>query len=395
MTRDNVMYSQIQDEKQSVESLVGQIAGEFTERLNRGERPEVEEYAARHPEIASILRQALPALEAVELLAPGPGSAPEPGLPPNQITGCLGDYRIIREIGRGGMGIVYEAEQISLGRRVALKVLPFAATMDPRQLQRFQNEARAAASLEHPHIVPVYGVGCDRAVHYYAMKFIDGQSLADLIRYERAHSANGVASAPRVSNAPILEAPAQPRSPETAVAAHTERAPRDAASFRQIAEWGIQAAEALEHAHSLGIVHRDIKPANLMLDVHGKLWITDFGLARTAADPGLTMMGDLLGTLRYMSPEQAQAKHGLVDHRTDIYSLAVTLYELLTREPVWGETDRQELLRCIVDMEPKPPRRINKSIPPSWRRSSSKRWRKIRPIATPQPRPWRMICSAF
>jgi serine/threonine protein kinase len=281
------------------------------------------------------------------------------------------------------MGVVYEAEQISLGRRVALKVLPFAATMDPRQLQRFQNEARAAASLEHPHIVPVYGVGCDRAVHYYAMKFIDGQSLADLIRHERAlsasgashrpgcqasgvtsASASGVASAPRVSDALALGALPQPRSQETAVAARTERAPRDAASFRQIAEWGIQAAEALEHAHSLGIVHRDIKPANLMLDVHGKLWITDFGLARTAADPGLTMMGDLLGTLRYMSPEQALAKHGLVDHRTDIYSLGVTLYELLTREPVWGETDRQELFRCIVDEEPKPPRRINRSIPP-------------------------------
>src|SRR5262249_34882730 len=113
----------------------------------------------------------------------------------------------------------------------------------------------------------------------------------------------------------------------------TLHAPRDAAAFRQIAEWGIQAAEALEHAHSVGIVHRDIKPANLMIDSQGQLWITDFGLARTTADAGLTMTGDVLGTLRYMSPEQATARHGLVDHRTDIYSLGVTLYELLTGTP--------------------------------------------------------------
>src|SRR5438034_9260596 len=175
------MNSQAQDEKQSVESLVGQIAGEFTARLNRGERPDIEEYAGRYPEIADLLRQALPALQAIDFLAPGSASANDSELSPNQITGCLGDYRILREVGRGGMGIVYEAEQISLGRRVALKVLPYAATMDPKQLQRFKNEAKAAASLRHEHIVPIYAVGCERGVHYYAMEFIEGQTLAQLI----------------------------------------------------------------------------------------------------------------------------------------------------------------------------------------------------------------------
>jgi hypothetical protein len=145
--------------------------------------------------------------------------------------------------------------------------------------------------------------------------------------------------------------------------ARTERAPRGAAAFCQIAEWGIQAAEALEHAHSVGIVHRDIKPANLMIDGNGALWITDFGLARTAADARLTMTGDVLGTLRYMSPEQAMAKHGLVDHRTDIYSLGATLYELLTGKPAVHGKDREEILNAITLDEPRRLRALQAAIP--------------------------------
>ncbi len=147
------------------------------------------------------------------------------------------------------------------------------------------------------------------------------------------------------------------------VHATTQALSRDAAHYRRIAEWGIQAAEALEHAHSLAIIHRDIKPANLMIDSAGSLWVTDFGLSRTAADSGLTMTGDVVGTLRYMSPEQALAKHGLVDHRTDIYSLGATLYELLTLRPVFDGQDREELLRQIVFEEPRPLRRIDPRIP--------------------------------
>src|SRR5262245_457845 len=201
--------------------------------------------------------------------------------------------------------------------------------MDPRHLQRFHNEARAAASLEHPHIVPVYGVGCERAVHFYAMKFIDGQTLAEVIsRQQRGNRSDGspTASAP----------PGAATSPQAL--ASTQAAPCDTAYFRRVAEWGVQAAEALEYAHSLGIVHRNVKPGNLLIDGRGKLWVTDFGLARLGEDTGLTQTGDLLGTLRYMSPEQALAKHGLVDHRTDIYALGATLYELLTLRPaVEGE----------------------------------------------------------
>src|SRR5207249_1973274 len=160
-------------------------------------------------------------------------------------------YRLLRELGRGGMGVVYEAEQVSLGRRVALKVLPAASTLDPRQLQRFQAEARAAAALRHPSIVPVYAVGCEEGVHLYAMQLLDGQ---------------------------------------------------------------------------------------------GQLWVADFGLALFGADRGLTRTGDLVGTLRYMSPEQARAGRGLVDHRTDVYALGATLYELLTLRPLFDGADAQALL---------------------------------------------------
>jgi serine/threonine protein kinase/Tfp pilus assembly protein PilF len=324
------------------------LEGYLTE-LERGTPPHRDELLARHPDLADLLAEYLDKLDQLHEAAAGLRAAPpgeERPTAPLGEHGRLGDFDILREVGRGGMGIVYEAEQVSLGRRVALKVLPFAATLDPRQLQRFHNEARAAASLHHEHIVPVYAVGCERAVHFYAMQFIEGKSLAQLIAAQRQTPASGVR---------------QP-SATTAAAAPTE-APRDAAYLRRIAGWGIQAAEALEHAHALGIVHRDVKPANLIVDGQGKLWVTDFGLARTMTDAGLTMTGDLLGTLRYMSPEQALARHGLMDHRTDIYSLGATLYELLTGRPAVEGQDRQEILRRIADEEPRPPRALDGAVP--------------------------------
>ncbi|MCS6850308.1 MAG: serine/threonine protein kinase, partial [Gemmataceae bacterium] len=281
------------------------------------------------------------------------GGGPAPHAPE-----ALGDFRIVREIGRGGMGIVYEAVQRSLGRRVALKVLPFAAALDPRQLQRFKHEAQAAASLCHPHIVPVYAIGCERGVHYYAMQYIDGQPASALIRELRQLAGKSTTEAPSVSG----PAPAS-ASTRCQASARTEPTGADAAQCRTIARLGLQAAEALEAAHQLGIVHRDIKPANLLIEGQGHVWITDFGLARGNTDANLTSSGDLLGTLRYMSPEQALARHGLVDHRTDIYALGATLYELLTLEPVFAAQDRRELQQQIAEQEPVPLRRWNRAIP--------------------------------
>jgi serine/threonine protein kinase len=252
------------------------------------------------------------------------------------------------------MGVVYEAEQLSLHRRVALKVLPFAAALDGKQLQRFKNEAQAAAHLHHQNIVPVYGVGSERGVHYYAMQFIHGRTLAAVIQERRR--LRGLAADDSEDASPATTTP-------PVAALSTERSGRDSAYFRLAAQLGVQGAEALDHAHAMGIVHRDIKPANLMVDVGGNLWITDFGLAQVQCDTKLTLTGDVVGTLRYMSPEQALGRPMAVDHRCDIYALGATLYEALTLEHAVPGNDRAEILRRLAVGEPKPLRRHNPAIP--------------------------------
>jgi serine/threonine protein kinase/WD40 repeat protein/Tfp pilus assembly protein PilF len=332
----------IQDDPRVIAALE-----EYVTALEGGRRPDRKEFLDRYPELAPVLGECLGGLAFVH------SAAPELQQQPTQATAeppaPLGDYRIIREVGRGGMGVVYEAVQLSLSRRVALKVLPFASTLDPRHLQRFKNEAQAAAQLHHTNIVPVYAVGCERGVHYYAMQFIDGQTLADVVRDLSREDSGG--------------APAWLTQTPTMAALSTERSARSRAFFRRIAELGVQAAEALEHAHQMGVLHRDIKPGNLLLDGSGRVWVTDFGLAQFQNQPTLTLTGDLVGTLRYMSPEQALAKRVVVDHRTDVYSLGATLYELLTLRPPFTGTDRQELLRQIAFEEPPAPRRLDRSNP--------------------------------
>ncbi len=368
---------------------------EYLAALEAGQRPNRQEFLSRHSAIAAALAECLAGMEALHQATSAPQPSDDrrdagptggiahadwqPGMP-------LGDYRLLREIGRGGMGVVYEAEQLSLGRRIALKVLPFALTLDPRQLQRFKNEARAAAQLHHQHIVPVYAVGSERGVHFYAMQYIEGQSLAEVIHDLRRQGGPPAVPAggdrrdayPPESTGPYvpqLEAVSEIMlAPRVPVSRDTDATPRagtlatsysaDSTGFyRSVARLGIQAAEALEHAHEYGVIHRDIKPGNLMVDAHGHLWVTDFGLAQFQTDAGLTQSGDLLGTLRYMSPEQASGQRLAVDHRTDIYSLGATLYELLTLHPPFEGSNRHMLLHQIVNEEPIPPRAYRKSIP--------------------------------
>ncbi len=268
----------------------------------------------------------------------------------------LGDFEILDEIGRGGMGIVYRARQVSLNRIVALKVLPGVVCQTGKSIRRFKNEAQAAARLQHTNIVPVYAQGEHDGRFYFAMKLIEGISLDRVLEKEPS------LILPTLSEAVTRQTPAD----------QEERERRDSidatssglrADYRRMALLISGVAEGLEHAHRQGVIHRDIKPQNLLLGSDGLLHIADFGLARLLDEPSVTVTGEMLGTPAYMSPEQVGGDRAKIGHRTDIYSLGVTFYELLTKHRPFEGSTREQIVARICTDEPKPPRKWNPNIP--------------------------------
>ncbi len=385
------------------------VAAEFTDRCRRGERPSVEEYARANPRLADDIRELFPTIEALERQKTGHADHGPAGTPPPHVTlQRLGDFRVIRELGRGGMGIVYEAEQESLGRRVAIKVLPRQVLLDANQLRRFEQEARTAARLHHTNIVPIFGVGEHEGYHYIVMQYIRGVGLDAVIRELRraargfgSRGANGPGEPRTAGGSSRLDAlsvargllersssaasaaagrPATDSLSETATAAdvrlldeidnpaayswHAVARPLagrlPGTYWRSIARIALQSAEALEYAHQQGTLHRDIKPGNLILDADGTVWVADFGVAKAVDQQGPTRSGDVVGTLRYMAPEQF---NGNADARSDVYSLGLTLYELATLEPAFAESSVSALVQAITHGRIRPPRELRPNMP--------------------------------
>lgn len=343
------------------------LADEFAARARRGESPSIFEYVAKYPRYAEQIQELFPAVALMEQLRVEEdsrrGSIGRPARsfdPPERI----GDFDIVREIGRGGMGVVYEAEQRSLARRVAVKILPEHVLMGNHRLERFQREARIAARLQHTAIVPVFGVGEQDGLHYYVMPLVRGVGLDELIAELRAAAASPTQLPPGDSPADkqqdlvafvrgLIAAKYPP--PQPAMQGSRPWKPENhaiASRWTTMARLGLQAARALEYAHARGTLHRDIKPGNLLVDEEGNACLADFGLARAieSCHSGLASEKEVVGTPCYMAPEQL---HGMADVRTDVYGLGLTLYELLSlRRP-----DRH------ISARPISPRKIDRTVP--------------------------------
>ncbi len=355
------------------------LADEFAARRRRGETPSIPEYVAQYPQYAEQIEQLFPAVAMLEQLrveATGPRHSDARHTTLFVLPRRLGDFDILREIGRGGMGVVYEAVQRSLARRVALKVLPKHTFSGNSRLERFQREAQTAARLRHTSIVPVFGVGEQDGFHYYVMPLVRGVGLDEIVAELRP----GASPSERTSDDPVATHPprlaavvraliagkfpaSNPEGSGAPSQAWLRRRERGVDRWTTTARLGLQAAEALQYAHAHGTLHRDVKPGNLLVDDEGNASLADFGLAR-AVEPsshGCEVAKEVVGTPRYMAPEQLR---GFADPRSDIYGLGLTLYELLALRPALGIRS-EERGRKSDDVCPQliPPRHFDRAIP--------------------------------
>jgi serine/threonine protein kinase len=289
-----------------LDDLLDQLVAEYSDALAAGRAPKKQAYLERVPPTARVgLERCLKMIEAGLVGTPAHGHLLSPGT-------SLGRYKLVRELGRGGMALVWLAQDSELRRAVALKILRPGLALEQAHVDRFRREALAIARLKHPGIVQIHDVGSERGFHFLAMEYVEGPSLARVLE----------------ALGPVAER--RYTSEELGRAAGIPALARPGASLEQaLAALFVPVAEALAAAHEHGIVHRDIKPSNLLLRRDGTPVVVDFGLARADGDPALSLTGDTLGTPYYMSPEQAWIAGAKLDHRTDVYSLGVCLYEAL------------------------------------------------------------------
>ncbi|MFN0205878.1 MAG: serine/threonine-protein kinase [Planctomycetota bacterium] len=324
------------------EDLLDRIVAEYADRAEAGDPAIREDYYQKYPELRDELDRCFRMIDA--------GGGEHVAAPSSLTLGNkLGDFTILREIGRGGMGVVYLAEQKGLDRKVALKVLRHHLTLEARHVSRFEREARAAARLRHPNIVAIHSVGEADGHYYISMDYIPGPTLADVIESLRKLG----------------------RKPTAADLAKLTKN-RTLESSKNYSEAAVRLflpiLDAVAAAHAAGTVHRDLKPSNILIDNSGAAHVADFGLAKGEGDLGLSMSGEPIGTPYYMAPEQVRAATKTTDARTDVYSLGVTLYEMLTLERPFEAPSYPELVTKILNVQARRPRNVDGSIPKNLER---------------------------
>ncbi len=356
------------------DDLLDQLVEKFTAQVRDGHAPSIAEYQRQYPQLGDELHELLSSVAMIEGLK----------LETSSLVGGssrrrhevidmerLGDYRIIRELGRGGMGIVLEAVHESLGRHVAIKVLPERLLRDEKNIKRFTREAQAAARLHHNNIVSVFGVGHSDGYHYYVMEFVDGCGLDQIVRSIKAGTgkpANAtligqtmeMTSAPESDDEHEFEMSGDAGAGSRHSADRLAGVPDDADRYRWAAQIIADVADALDYSHRQGVMHRDIKPGNLLLDSSGRVWLTDFGLVKNIANHTMTSAGDIIGTPRYMAPESFSGRY---DVPSETYCLGLTLYELVTLQPAYHEGAAAEVLRRVTTTSPPPARKIDTRVP--------------------------------
>ena len=374
-------------------NFLERLSEEYAARRRKGEAPDIEDYAAQYPELADDIREIFPVMVMLDCAK----DQMEDETLPASSSLCsggtrLGDYHLGPVIGRGGMGVVHQAEHVLLGNSVAIKLL--SASLDrPQMRERFLREASAAARMNHPNIIRVFDFGSHENTLYFVMPLVEGCGLHELLSCRSASAVSATASRSALllgaQYSQLLDRSLTPIHVETEVRPFGLSQESDSASFDAnsthveigdetevpanqplftdqqsiwtwVADLGTQAADALDYAHNIGIIHRDIKPSNLMLNLQGNVMVMDFGLAKVVNDQSLTGTGDVLGTLRYLAPE---GLNGQTDARSDIYGLGLTLYELLCGEPAFARHERGKLIRDISQGNLQPLKRRVPKIP--------------------------------
>ena len=356
-------------ETEQQQEILDDIVDEFTRRLRAGERPAIREFSDKYPEHADEIQELLTSVAMIEELKKQPDSQAD-SIKNEMRAICkldhIGDYRIVRELGRGGMGIVFEAVHESLGRRVAIKVMPNRTFDDEKYLERFKREAHAAANLHHTNIVSVFGMGQAGDHRYYVMEFVDGMSLSDILTQINQRSSGNTQQVQNTETLADDHEKGRGNATEIGIQERRQLPPirtsfnkaRD--RFRWAAKLGMQIADGLAYAHGMGMLHRDIKPANLLVDRFETVWLTDFGLVKNISNQSITKSGDIIGTPQYMAPE---AFEGIYDERSETYCLGLTLYEMVTLQPAYENASTPELIRKITTTAPVAPRKIDGRIP--------------------------------